>query len=160
MCFFVTMHLHSTHFDSDGKVARAVISDFGCSLDFLRMNYTSSHISKGGNTALMPPEVRIKDLMSYSIIMISALFQVINAEPGLFSVIDYSRADLWSVGTMAYEIFTGYNPFFEGVFKLSSRNYEEERLPEVIPGHDYLNNLVCGILRRDPTEVSCHFELV
>ena len=40
--------------------------------------------------------------------------------PGLFSFIDYSKADVWSTGTLAYEIFGFENPFYHG---LDSRTY-------------------------------------
>ncbi|XP_055357140.1 serine/threonine-protein kinase Pink1, mitochondrial-like [Paramacrobiotus metropolitanus] len=113
----------------DGQMLRAVISDFGCSLRSLRLHYTTSRISRGGNRALMPPEV-------------------INAQPGLLSIIDYSRADLWSIGTIAYEIFAGYNPFFEGEVKLNSASYDEAALPDL--DDEPLNNLIQAILRRDP----------
>ncbi|GAV00526.1 hypothetical protein RvY_11359 [Ramazzottius varieornatus] len=114
----------------DGEVLRAVVSDFGCSLNSLRLHYFSSHISKGGNRALMAPEV-------------------VNAKPGILSFIDYGRSDLWAVGTIAYEIFKGFNPFFEGVFKLDSGTYDDSQLLDITEGHEFLNRLVRRVLRRD-----------
>ncbi|OQV18757.1 Serine/threonine-protein kinase PINK1, mitochondrial [Hypsibius exemplaris] len=130
------------------SIARAVLSDFGCSLNSLKLKYTSPLIPKGGNRALMAPEV-------------------VNASAGLFSVIDYSRSDLWAIGTVGYEIFAGFNPFFEGIFKLDSANYDDTRLPEVIAENGPLNNLIHGILRRDPSKrpspslaaTACHMML-
>ena len=38
--------------------------------------------------------------------------EVKNAEPGIFSSIDYSKADVWSAGSIAYELFGAPNPFY------------------------------------------------
>ena len=46
--------------------------------------------------------------------------EVANATPGLFSFIDYSKADVWAAGTLAYEMFGLENPFYNG---LDSRTY-------------------------------------
>lgn len=74
-----------------------VLSDFGCCLadrtHGLRLPYTSADIDKGGNAALMAPEI-------------------IGQQPGTFSVLDYSKADLWACGTLAYEVFGRPNPFY------------------------------------------------
>ena len=74
-----------------------VITDFGCCLADsklgLKLPYTSYETDRGGNIALMAPEV-------------------INAEPGIFSSIDYSKADVWSAGAIAYELFGAPNPFY------------------------------------------------
>merc|ERR1712004_487818 len=69
--------------------------------------YPSEDMDKGGNAALMAPEVA-------------------NAEPGLFSFIDFSKADLWATGTLAYEIFGLQNPFYHTKKNrgLDSRSYE------------------------------------
>ena len=76
---------------------RLVISDFGCCLADaklgLKLPYTSYETDRGGNIALMAPEVK-------------------NAEPGIFSSIDYSKADVWSAGSIAYELFGAPNPFY------------------------------------------------
>ena len=74
-----------------------VISDFGCCLADsklgLKLPYTSYETDRGGNMALMAPEVK-------------------NAEPGIFTSIDYSKADVWSAGAIAYELFGAPNPFY------------------------------------------------
>ena len=45
---------------------------------------------------------------------------------GLFSSLDYSQADVWAAGTIAFEIFGAKNPFYDDVAKkrhLDSRTY-------------------------------------
>ncbi|KAJ8977930.1 hypothetical protein NQ317_002904 [Molorchus minor] len=75
---------------SELDVPILVISDFGCCLsdkqNGLMLPYTSYDVDKGGNTALMAPEI-------------------IGQQPGTFSVLNYSKSDLWATGTIAYEIF-------------------------------------------------------
>ncbi|XP_042906367.1 serine/threonine-protein kinase Pink1, mitochondrial isoform X2 [Parasteatoda tepidariorum] len=88
---------------------RLAIADFGCCLENLSLPYTSYDINKGGNISLMAPEV-------------------VKCEPGPFSVIDYSRADLWAAGTIAYEIFGGNNPFYSHS-SVKNSTYKEEDLP-------------------------------
>lgn len=74
-----------------------VISDFGCCLADsklgLKMPYSTYDTDRGGNIALMAPEVY-------------------NAEPGMFSSINYSKSDVWSAGAIAYELFGAPNPFY------------------------------------------------
>lgn len=74
-----------------------VLSDFGCCLadrtHGLQLPYTSADIDKGGNAALMAPEI-------------------IAQQPGTFSVLDYTKADLWACGALAYEVFGRANPFY------------------------------------------------
>ena len=54
---------------------------------------------------------------SKAFILDNEIFAIV---PGLFSFIDYSKADVWSTGTLAYEIFGFENPFYHG---LDSRTY-------------------------------------
>jgi len=90
-----------------------VLTDFGCcyaNSNFgFKCPYTTEDVDRGGNAALMAPEVA-------------------NATPGLFSFIDYSKADVWAAGTLAYEIFGLENPFYNG---LDSRTYRSEELPSL-----------------------------
>lgn len=93
-----------------GSSVEVVITDFGCcwanpSYGF-RCPYTTEDIDKGGNAALMAPEVA-------------------NASTGLFSFINYEKADVWAVGAIAYEIFGLDNPFYCSQSKksLDSRSY-------------------------------------
>lgn len=94
-----------------------VVTDFGCCLadknHGLYLPYNTHDIDKGGNVALMAPEVII-------------------AEPGPFTSINYTKADLWTVGAIAYEIFGMRNPFCgENGEKaaLKNYNYTEDALP-------------------------------
>lgn len=50
------------------------------------------------------------------------------AVPGPGVTIDYSKADAWAVGTIAYELFGQSNPFY-GTQGLESRSYQERHLP-------------------------------
>merc|ERR1712156_678909 len=112
-----------------------VLTDFGCyyaNSNFgFKCPYTTEDVDRGGNAALMAPEVA-------------------NATPGLFSFIDYSKADVWSTGTLAYEIFGFENPFYHG---LESRTYKSDELPslsEKVP--IVINNLVKFLLDKNPLQ--------
>lgn len=94
-----------------------VVTDFGCCLadknHGLYLPYNTHDIDKGGNVALMAPEV-------------------ITAEPGPFTSINYTKADLWTAGTIAYEIFGMKNPFHSEKGEkgaLNNYNYMEDALP-------------------------------
>lgn len=117
-----------------------VISDFGCCLadkqHGLMLPYSSYDVDKGGNTALMAPEI-------------------IGQQPGTFSVLNYTKSDLWAAGTIAYEMFGCVNPFYggNGQEKLRSINYNEEDLPELpddVP--TVLRLLVKNCLKRNPSK--------
>ena len=66
-----------------------VITDFGCCLadkhNKLTLSYTSPDTYRGGNCALMPPEIS-------------------SAIPGPFTSISYGKSDLWSAATLAYQV--------------------------------------------------------
>lgn len=94
-----------------------VLSDFGCCIadkvNGLKIPYTSGEIDKGGNTALMAPEI-------------------INKQPGAFSVLNYTKSDLWACGAIAYEIFGSHNPFYGNKNDpsiLKNVNYQDHDLP-------------------------------
>ncbi|RXM33335.1 Agmatinase, mitochondrial [Acipenser ruthenus] len=92
-----------------------VITDFGCCLAeqhlWLKLPFNSCCVDRGGNACLMAPEVA-------------------SAVPGPGVVIDYSKADVWAVGAIAYEIFGLPNPFYTpGPEVLESRTYQEKQLP-------------------------------
>ncbi|XP_005353023.1 serine/threonine-protein kinase PINK1, mitochondrial [Microtus ochrogaster] len=94
-----------------------VISDFGCCLADerigLQLPFTSWYVDLGGNGSLMAPEVS-------------------TARPGPRTVVDFSKADTWAVGAIAYEIFGLANPFYgQGRAHLESRSYQEAQLPEM-----------------------------
>lgn len=114
-----------------------VITDFGCCLadksHGLYLPYSSHDIDKGGNAALMAPEV-------------------ITAEPGPFTRINYTKSDLWTIATIAYEIFGMRNPFHsdrESKPALKNHNYTDEGLPSLpndVP--PVINALVKNMLSR------------
>ncbi|KAH8397480.1 hypothetical protein KR222_007727 [Zaprionus bogoriensis] len=126
-----------------------VLSDFGCCLadkvHGLRLPYAANDIDKGGNAALMAPEI-------------------FNTQPGPFAVLNYSKADLWACGALAYEIFGLPNPFYsasgglaraQGELTYSLRNcdYRHEQLPplgDACP--PLLQQLIYNILNPNPSK--------
>ncbi|NP_081156.2 serine/threonine-protein kinase PINK1, mitochondrial precursor [Mus musculus] len=124
--------------DSDG-CPWLVISDFGCCLADqhvgLRLPFNSSSVERGGNGSLMAPEVS-------------------TAHSGPSAVIDYSKADTWAVGAIAYEIFGLANPFYgQGSAHLESRSYQEAQLPEMpesVPPE--ARRLVRSLLQREASK--------
>lgn len=109
-----------------------MLSDFGCSLadkdHGLELPYTSHDLDKGGNTALMAPEI-------------------ITKTPGTFSILNYTKSDLWACGTIAYEIFGQPNPFYV----LKNVTYKDNELPAL--GTDVpiiVQRLIANILQRNP----------
>ncbi|XP_027697273.1 serine/threonine-protein kinase PINK1, mitochondrial [Vombatus ursinus] len=125
-------------FDSAG-CPWLVITDFGCCLADesigLQLPFTSWYVDRGGNSCLMAPEVS-------------------TACPGPGVVIDYSKADAWAVGAIAYEIFGLPNPFYgHGRTQLESRSYHESQLP-ALPENVSLDarQLVKALLQRDASK--------
>lgn len=77
------------------------------------------------------------------------------ARPGPRTVIDYSKADVWAVGALAYEIFGLPNPFYgRGGAPLESRSYREAQLP-TLPRSVPLDarRLVRSLLQREASKV-------
>lgn len=124
--------------DADG-CPWLVIADFGCCLADehigLQLPFTSWYVDRGGNGCLMAPEVS-------------------TARPGPRTVIDYSKADAWAVGAIAYEIFGLANPFYgQGSAHLESRSYQEAQLPalpESVPPD--ARQLVRSLLQREASK--------
>ncbi|XP_058532239.1 serine/threonine-protein kinase PINK1, mitochondrial [Ochotona princeps] len=122
--------------DADG-CPWLVITDFGCCLADervgLRLPFPSWYVDRGGNGCLMAPEVS-------------------TAHPGPRTVIDYSKADAWAVGAIAYEIFGLANPFYgQGRARLESRSYLETQLPALprsVPPD--ARQLLRSLLQREP----------
>lgn len=126
-----------------------VLSDFGCCLadknNGLMMPYTSMDTDKGGNAALMAPEIMTKT-------------------PGTFSILDYSKSDLWACGTIAYEIFGSINPFYGKINmneslesaiqpSLKSATYQDDELPNLSENVPLLvRKLISNILHRNPNQ--------
>lgn len=84
-----------------------------------------------------------------------SLWQVITASPGPGTVINYSKADAWAVGAIAYEILGLANPFYgHGELTLESRSYQEDQLPS-LPDHVPLEvkQVIKMLLQRDPDKV-------
>jgi len=107
-----------------------VITDFGFASTSLKMRFVSEETVRGGNLALMAPEII--------------------TPPG--NVLDYTSADLWSCGAIGYEIMNELNPFYlyEGQHKvLFSYDYNESDLPD-IKSCTSISNLLKVILSRDP----------
>lgn len=77
------------------------------------------------------------------------------AHSGPGAVIDYSKADTWAVGAIAYEIFGLANPFYgQGSAHLESRSYQEAQLPEMpksVPPE--ARQLVRSLLQREASKV-------
>ncbi|KAM6435502.1 serine/threonine-protein kinase PINK1, mitochondrial [Liasis olivaceus] len=125
-------------FDSAGCPG-LVITDFGCCLADeklgLKLPFPSWYVDRGGNTCLMAPEVA-------------------TAVPGPGVVIDYTKADVWTVGALAYEILGARNPFYgQGGAALDSRSYQEEELPPLpSPVAPEVKILVAMLLRRSPAK--------
>ncbi|VDO30669.1 unnamed protein product [Haemonchus placei] len=120
-------------FDNPDDVPHLVISDFGCALatGSWVVKYVDDTIDLGGNTKTRAPEI-------------------ILAQPGPDSFVDFRMADTWAVGTLAYEIFTRVNPFYT---RLSSANYKEEDLPNLSPFITKpVRDVVHDLLRRNPAE--------
>uniref|UniRef100_A0A8B9SUF3 non-specific serine/threonine protein kinase n=1 Tax=Anas platyrhynchos TaxID=8839 RepID=A0A8B9SUF3_ANAPL len=76
------------------------------------------------------------------------------ASPGPGTVINYSKADAWAVGAIAYEILGLANPFYgHGDSTLESRSYREDQLPS-LPDRVPLEvkQVVKLLLQRDPNK--------
>lgn len=115
-----------------------VISDFGLCATTLRVPFPTEEVCRGGNRALMAPEL-------------------VTAEPSPYAFLDYSKSDLWAMGTIAYEIFGLDNPFYRKTAtssRLDSATYDEMQLPPFPEQYPLLTRLVGRILRREPSEVS------
>jgi len=117
---------------SEGQ-PQLVVSDFGhCLTGPLYMPYPNDNMDKGGNGKLMAPEIA-------------------TAEPGPGSYLDFRSSDTWAVGTIAYEIFGGANPFYTSAF--DGRYYDEDELPRLPPSVPHcVKNVLKGMLRRNPQE--------
>lgn len=118
--------------EGDDTCPLLVVTDFGCCLadrvHGLSLPYHSPDTDKGGNTALMAPEVVL-------------------AEPGPFTSINYSKSDAWAVGAIAYEIFRQENPFYSSTAgakpMIRNSSYTESDLP---PLPDNVPAIICNLV--------------
>lgn len=93
--------------------------------------------------------------------LLSISFQVKTAIPGFLRPVNYSHADLWAVGALAYEMYAMENPFCHihpstgnKQQPLDSFNYKESqlpRLPKSVP--PAVRHLIHDLLRRNPRNV-------
>ncbi|CAL8147778.1 unnamed protein product [Orchesella dallaii] len=142
---------------SEGEESpRIVLTDFGCCLadrsNVLKLAFRSYDTERGGNAALMAPEVS-------------------TAVPGSWKWISYEKSDVWSVGAMAYEIFGDVNPFYKSQSSekpLDSRSYTEADLKSISGDVSAtIRNLVNVLLKRNANErlsgqeaaIICHLHL-
>ena len=125
-------------FNRSSDIPWLVITDFGFCLTSLSLPFVTNEICRGGNRALMAPEI-------------------ITAKSGTFVTLDYSRSDLWAVGAIAYELFNGLNPFYPYPQRqqcLQSYSYKESELPEAPESMPPLiRKLVLSFLNRNPNKV-------
>jgi len=115
----------------DDSFPKLVISDFGCCLAGLKLPFTTWETDRGGNAALMAPEVA-------------------TAQPGIFATINYGKTDVWTAGSLAYEMFGQPNPFYSR--RLNSRTFRNVNdlppLPDELPGA--VTGLIREMLEPDP----------
>jgi len=110
-----------------------VVADFGCALKHptLLIPYLTDETTKGGNLALMAPEVLL-------------------CQPGPQSYLDYRKSDLWSSGTICYELFSQVNPFFNG--NLRNDTYTDQELPPIDNVPTLIENFIHSLLRKNPKQ--------
>ncbi|CAG0896596.1 unnamed protein product [Cyprideis torosa] len=112
-----------------------VLTDFGCALSGpnLRIPFTTESIGRGGNVALMAPEI-------------------VCAVPKPSAVLDYSRSDLWAAATIVYEIFGLPNPFYDTLEYAApdKEQYEVEELPPLPEAPKQLSRMIKQTLNRNP----------
>jgi len=123
------------------ELPKMILTDFGCCLadksNGLQLAFRSYDTERGGNAALMAPEIS-------------------TAVPGSWKWISYEKSDAWSVGAMAYEIFGDANPFYRNGTSekpADSRTYLETELKPInglVP--NTIRNLVNSLLRRNVNE--------
>ncbi|KAL3080746.1 hypothetical protein niasHT_039338 [Heterodera trifolii] len=109
-------------FDSEAEVPHLVLSDFGTA-------FATGKWALLYNDQMMDLEIR-------------------RASPGPNTLLNLEMADTWAAGTLAYEIFTGQNPFY-GI--LSGETYNQTDLP-ILPLRiiEPIHRIVDEMLSVDP----------
>ena len=127
---------------SESSIPLLVLNDFGCCLadrlNGLVIPYPSEDMDRGGNAALMAPEI-------------------ITQRPGRNALLDYRKSDLWAAGTIAYEIFGQSNPFTTAKgqrAELRNVDYLESQLPSLGENCPLIvQRLIENMLKRNPRKV-------
>ncbi|XP_027204388.2 PTEN-induced putative kinase 1 [Dermatophagoides pteronyssinus] len=122
--------------NNDNDYPWIVITDFGLCSTSLKIPFETDEVCKGGNNALMAPEIK-------------------TAHPRKRAILDYRKADLWSMATIAYEIFGSLNPFYRKTINqqaFDGANYCENDIPAFPSQLPLLASMVKRILRRNPDE--------
>lgn len=124
-----------------------VVSDFGCCLadkkHGLKVPFLSEDFDRGGNIQLMAPEI-------------------ICAQPSFFSLLNYTKSDLWVCGAIAYEIFGSKNPFYNNYHDgkiITNVDYDDSMLPQLSDENvpEVIKRVIENILQRNPRDrVSCN----
>ncbi|CAF1119285.1 unnamed protein product [Didymodactylos carnosus] len=116
------------------ETGELVLADFGCALKCtsLLIPYVTDETAKGGNLALMAPEILL-------------------CQPGPSSYLDYRKSDLWSSGTICYELFDETNPFFSG--HLRNDTYTDKQLPEIQNVPLIIEKIIHSVLRKNHKQV-------
>ncbi|KAH3804882.1 hypothetical protein DPMN_133174 [Dreissena polymorpha] len=132
---------------------------FHVTRDRSNLHLYTDPIYRGGNTARM---ARIKNCLHVcadflKLKLCYICLQVATAEPGRFVQLDYRKADAWSAGAVAYEVFGADNRFYNiGHGRLDSRSY---MLDELLPLSDYVpdvvQRVVAALLERESKNVQC-----
>ena len=102
-----------------------VLTDFGMAHDC--SSNTDEPDRKWGNPMLMPPEIALSKSLGS---------------------LDYSKADIWCVGSLVYELLGSENPFST----LRSDRYDPRELPALPSDDPVLRTMVSRLLARDPTQ--------
>lgn len=115
-----------------------VLTDFGCCLadpiNGLFLPFLTPTVDKGGNSALMAPEVASAKLNSPGVSILSPI-----------KYIDYTKSDGWAAGAIAYELFTGENPFCKAE-SLRNTTYVESQLPPLDEVPSIIRKVVKSLL--------------
>ena len=84
--------------------------------------------------------------------------EIISKEPGTFSVLNYTKSDLWACGTIAYEIFGMTNPFYlnnNNEQQLRNTTYTKNDLPKLSNNIPFIvRSLIYNLLEKNPNKVN------